>query len=200
MSIDIAGQDLPLFTLHTVLYPQGWLPLRVFEPRYVDMVRDCMRMDRAFGVVLIRSGRETGAPAEPHSIGTTARIRDFGRGRDGLLSILAAGESRFLIHSRRIQPNTLQVAVVELLIDEPRPAVPDELLWLADVLRQVRAQSPPHDRAAVDHYEDGNWLAFRLAESLPLPMPVRQRILEAHGAIERLALLAQVLEPVSAPH
>jgi Lon protease-like protein len=200
MTDDVARVDFPLFPLHTVLYPGGLLPLRIFEPRYVDMVRDCMRDNAVFGVVLIRSGREAGAAAEPQSIGTTARIRDFDRGPDGLLHILAVGEQRFLIHTRQLLPNSLQVATAEPLLDEPRPAVPSALAWLTDVLRELRAQSSAPVADELEQYDDGNWLGYRLAELLPLPASIRQRVLDAHCAADRLALIGSVLEVATARH
>lgn len=80
------------FPLHTVLYPDGPLPLRVFESRYVDMISKCMREDSPFGVLLIRSGSDSGL-ASTYEVGTFARIADWYQGKDGLLGITAAGES-----------------------------------------------------------------------------------------------------------
>src|SRR5450631_3744001 len=89
------GHEIALFPLHTVLFPGGPLPLRIFEPRYIDMVRKSLREDTAFGVVLIDGGSETGASAATASIGTSARIADFYPLPDGLLGITCLGLSKF---------------------------------------------------------------------------------------------------------
>ena len=89
--------QIPLFPLGTVLFPGGPLPLRIFEPRYLDMVSDCLRNDKAFGVCLIKDGREVGEPAQPFDVGTMAKIVDWDRTDDGLLAITALGTSRFRI-------------------------------------------------------------------------------------------------------
>ena len=86
---------LPLFPLHTVLFPGGLLPLRIFESRYLDMISDCLRNDRGFGVCLISAGREVGDGAECFDVGTLARIQDWDSTPDGLLGIIARGEQRF---------------------------------------------------------------------------------------------------------
>ncbi|HEY7377666.1 MAG TPA: LON peptidase substrate-binding domain-containing protein, partial [Steroidobacteraceae bacterium] len=99
-------EEIALFPLNTVLFPGGPLPLRIFEPRYIDMVRRCLREQRGFGVVLIRSGNEVG-PAEFESVGTLARIVDFHALSDGLLGLVNVGERRFRVISRRRQDDGL---------------------------------------------------------------------------------------------
>ena len=110
-----ATQELPLFPLRTVLFPGGLLPLRIFEPRYVDMVGRCMRNGEVFGVVLIESGAETAGPVDTAMVGTTARIVDFQTLPDGLLGLLCRGEQRFRIVTRRVQSDRLHCASVEWL-------------------------------------------------------------------------------------
>lgn len=89
---------LPLFPLNTVLLPGMTLPLRIFEPRYLRMVRDCLESDPVFGVLLIKEGREVGEAAEPHKVGTTARILSVERISGEELRIITLGEERFLLH------------------------------------------------------------------------------------------------------
>src|SRR5688572_9527850 len=111
----VGSSELPLFPLNTVLFPGGPLPRRIFEPRYVDMVRDCMRDSAAFGVVLIRSGQEVGAVTSAADIGTSARIIDFNSLPDGLLGISCIGEQKFRVESRRVQPDGLNIGTVTWL-------------------------------------------------------------------------------------
>src|ERR1700754_2017230 len=101
--------ELPLFPLNTVLFPGGPLPLRIFEPRYVDMIRKCMREGAPFGVLLIRSGKEVGDVSSAADVGTSARIVDFHQMPDGLLGIVCTGEQKFRVEDRRVQADGLHV-------------------------------------------------------------------------------------------
>ena len=85
-------QNIPLFPLHTVLYPDGQLPLRIFEPRYVDMISECLKTNTGFGVCLIKQGAETGPAATCFNIGTYAEVVDFSRQTNGLLTITIQGK------------------------------------------------------------------------------------------------------------
>src|SRR5690348_14909498 len=113
---------LPLFPLNTVLFPGGPLPLRIFETRYVDMVRHCMRERCPFGVVLIHAGAEVGAVADTAAVGTTARIVDFHPMPDGLLGISCVGEHKFRVLRRWTQSDGLNVADITMLPEDARVA------------------------------------------------------------------------------
>ena len=128
--------QVALFPLRTVLYPGGPLPLRIFEPRYLDMISKCLKNDSPFGVLLIRSGSETGA-ASTYDIGTLARITDWNQGSDGLLEITAVGEQRFRLLSSSRQADGLNIGTIELLAEEAGPTLPDEYKPLAQILSGV---------------------------------------------------------------
>ncbi|MCC7410274.1 MAG: LON peptidase substrate-binding domain-containing protein [Gammaproteobacteria bacterium] len=184
---------IALFPLHAVLFPGGTLPLRVFERRYVDMVRNCLRADEPFGVVLIRAGAETGTAAEPEAIGTTARIQDFDRGDDGLLNILAVGEQRFRILDREVLPNALQRARMELLA-EPDDEIPEKFHPLVALLREALHRTGVSDAQATAQLRDAAWVGYRLAEGLPLPPRIKQTLLELHTPCDRIARIAELLQ------
>src|SRR6202040_504263 len=115
----VAGAEvIALFPLNIVLFPDGPLPLRIFETRYVDMVRRCMRETQTFGVVLIREGSEVG-PAETFDVGTLAKIVDFHQLSDGLLGLSCVGAQRFRIRSRSRQADGLNLGEVDYLAVEP---------------------------------------------------------------------------------
>ena len=99
------GDEIPLFPLSTVLFPGGVLPLRIFEARYLDMIGECLREQKGFGVCAIRSGSEVGRAASCYNVGTLAAVEDFGRSEDGLLAIVAHGERRFRILHSRVEAN-----------------------------------------------------------------------------------------------
>jgi hypothetical protein len=187
--------DLPLFPLSTVLFPGGRLQLRVFEPRYLDLVRECSRAQRPFGVNLILQGREVGAPAAPAAVGTLARIRDFYTLHDGLLGILAEGEARFRVTRTRVRSDGQVRADVALWPDEPTHALPPEHGLLAILLDRLLTafaadQPPPFEAAQLD---DAAWVGMRLSELLPLSLEERQRMLEIDDPLQRLDALGLLL-------
>lgn len=188
--------DLPLFPLGTVLFPGGFLPLRIFEPRYLEMVAACMQQQAPFGVVLIRDGKEVGVSAEPHEVGTLAAIVDFDKGKDGLLLIACIGGERFRILERRIEANRLQRATVELLPAAEDRVLPPEYASLATFLRAVVNQPGLSRRIAppdID-YTSPCEIGYRIAELLPVPPPAQQRLLEIEDPIERLAEISGLIK------
>lgn len=185
-----AHVEIPLFPLSTVLFPGGPLQLRIFEPRYLAMVRECARSDSAFGVCLILSGRETGMPAEPAAVGTLARISDFYTLPDGLLGIGAVGGARFRALRTRVREDGLLLGTIELWDDEPAIAVPPEFGLLATILERLTEQLEPAWRDAPRaNYDDAVWVGFRLAELLPLGDGERQQLLELTDPVARLGQL-----------
>lgn len=185
-------RELPLFPLNTVLFPGGPLPLRIFEPRYVDMVKRCLRDRSSFGVVLIREGEEVG-PAEFHDLGTLARIVDFDTLPDGLLGLTCIGEQRFRVHSHtRLQDglNVGQVSVFDADVPMPLPA---EYGHLVELLERLLPELGDWYARVERHPDDAHWVSYRLAELLPLSMPSRQFCLELADPRERLRLLSEVL-------
>jgi Lon protease-like protein len=188
----MSGVRIPLFPLRTVLFPQGLLPLRIFETRYLDMIRSVMREDAGFGVVLIRTGGEVGEIGELADIGTWARVADFGKLPDGLLKIVARGERRFRVISRDIQPDGLHVADVEWLADAPEPLGIEEFPELNATLAHALDDLGEDYPAGAPRMNDALWVAGHLGQLLPVPAEVRQRILEVDSAHERLRLIEQL--------
>jgi len=189
--------QLPLFPLHTVLFPGGPLPLRIFEPRYLEMVSRCLKTDCGFGVCLISSGSEVGGAAQTHAVGTVARITDWHRRHDGLLGVTAIGERRFRISSVAVQANQLAVAEVELLPDEAAAELPDPYLGLTHLLGELLDKAGHHYAAVPKRFADASWVGFRLAELLPLSMARKQYLLELTDPLERLQQLYRLLEGVN---
>ena len=189
-----ARVEIPLFPLGTVLFPGGPLPLRIFETRYIDLVRRCLRDDSGFGVVLIREGVEAGGPALTHDVGTYARIVDFSQQPDGLLGIRAAGERRFRIVERRRARDGLNVADVEWLpADVPQP-LPEEFAELGPALDAILTQVGEPYASLERRLDDAAWVAGRLAEILPIPPGQKQHCLELDDPVERLRFLRPLFE------
>jgi Lon protease-like protein len=185
--------EIPLFPLNTVLFPGGVLPLRIFEPRYVDMVRRCMREGGEFGIALIREGKEAGGPATTHDVGTVAQIVDFDQTKDGLLGITTRGTQRFRIQSTRRQADGLNLAMIEKLPPEPVVMLPDEYGVLARMLIEALPQMGDYFKHLLPQYDDAAWVSARVAEVMPIPLAVKQQMLEVDDGVERLRLLTPLL-------
>lgn len=179
---------LALFPLRTVLFPEGLLPLRIFEPRYVGLVRDCMRDGVGFGITPIRDGSEAGEPAAPHALGTCANIIDFDQGKDGLLHILVKGSYRFRLLSHEATREGLLHGAVERIVDEPVTAVPPEFEQLKTVLQKVleieaasngQRSVPPADAALT---------VYRLLDRLPFPLSLKLDVLGCSSAARQVEL------------
>lgn len=192
--------EMPLFPLASVLFPGGRLQLRIFEPRYLDLVRECTRHGTGFGVCLILQGQEVGGPAVPAAIGTIARISDFHRDDDGLLGIVAEGGSRFRVARSRARSDGLLRGDVEIWPDEPEQPVPVEFALLQTILeRLIETMAPQWRDAPRSAYDDASWLGFRLAELLPLDPGEQQRMLELDDPVQRLAELRDILPRFQKP-
>lgn len=191
------GYELPLFPLHTVLFPRGPLPLRIFEPRYLDMIGRCMRTGTGFGVCLIRSGDETG-PAEIQEIGTVARIRDWERRKDGLLGISVVGEIRFQVLKTQVQKDGLRVAEVRFLDEAAGVPVPAAQADLVQLVRMILPQVARHYEGLESKYDDADWVGCRLSEILPFSLSRKQALLELDDPLHRLETLRPLIAELRA--
>lgn len=205
-----------LFPLSTVLFPHGVLPLRVFEARYLDMVRDCMREGTLFGVCLITDARasdvsRTTALAE---VGCLARIDAWDMKQLGLLHIRAVGQDRFRLLGTETQADGLVLGDVELIDPDDDAPVPPEhrpcVELLSRILDDLRAQyeerrsaedAPEQDDALARfpfeepfHMESSAWVSNRLCEVLPVPMKAKQRLMELTDAPTRLQIVHTYLK------
>jgi Lon protease-like protein len=185
---------IPVFPLGTVLFPGGILPLRIFEVRYVDMAKACLKDGTPFGVCLIREGAEVGAPAVPEPVGCLARIAECDVEELGILKVKAQGLDRFRILSSEVNRQGLVVGRIEDLHAEPEVSEAPGLAESAEFLRKVMAGIGPERFAEPYRFEDASWVGFRLAEILPLKMDVKQKLLELTDATLRLAILHKFLQ------
>ena len=197
---------LPLFPLGTVLFPGGLLPLRVFEARYVDMVRQAMRESSEFGVVLLRRGRDIDKDGvDIESIGCRARITNWNMEQLGVLQIDTVGTERFRIHSHIVQSDGLRVADVESIVADEAAAMPDDATLCVRLLERIVEQlsaggtdgtdaEPGYQPIAEPYrFDDATWVANRLAELLPIALPAKQKLMAMPDALERLAAVRRYL-------
>ena len=208
---------LPLFPLQCVLFPGGYLPLQIFEVRYLDMIGRAHKAGTDFGVVCLTEGREVRAapshstrdsrhgdslPHEAfHEIGTLARITRLERPNPGLMTIRCTGTQRFRIRSREQLKHGLWVADVELLNDDVEVAVPTDLKTVSAMLREVvksmsdRAGDPAEMPFQPPYrWDDCGWVANRWCELLPLGAQQKQRFMSLDNPLLRLELVADVLD------
>lgn len=188
-----APESIPLFPLHSVLLPGAPLGLRVFEPRYLDMVRDCGRSGSGFGVSLILEGNEVGQPATPAAFGTEAVIEDFGSTGEGLLTLQVRGARRFHVRRTRVRDNGLLVGEVEWLAPDPDDELRAEHGLLSTVLERVIGHvGGEYAKAPAARLDDAAWVGWRLAELLPLEPQQRQSLLQEddpHARLDQLLAL-----------
>ena len=187
------GGDVAIFPLHEVLFPGGLLPLRVFEQRYMEMTKACLRDDAPFGVCLIRAGVEVGAPATPEQVGCLARIVRWDMQQLGLLQIDTRGEQRFRILRSAVRDDGLTRAAIELLPADEDAAPPDELGACARLLKRVIEERDARLIEQPYRFESCSWVGSRLTEILPVPLAAKQKLMELTDARQRLEILHKFL-------
>lgn len=186
--------EIPIFPLRTVLFPGGQLPLRIFEQRYLEMVRMCTRTDTGFGVCYLVDVGDKGAPARSARVGTLARIVDWYTLEDGLLGLTAEGTSRFVLGADRLDKNGLMMGEVEWLPEPPPTSVPVAFDVLSQVLARFMEKASDHyPDYSPDSLQDACWVGYRLSELLPLGGVEKQHLLELTDPLDRLQSLLDVL-------
>jgi uncharacterized protein len=190
---------LPLFPLKTVLFPGGVLPLKVFEQRYIEMTKVCLKDDRPFGVCLLKEGDEVATPGAPPApelapIGTLARITTCDVPQLGILHLRTEGGTRFQLQSHLVADDGLVVGQVIALAPEPALALPEAYRPLAKLLELLVDRVGRTNFAAELALGDASCVGYRLAELLPLPLPIKQSMLEINDSEIRLKVIAQFLK------
>lgn len=176
--------DLALFPLKTVLLPGNDLSLKIFEPRYSDMIADCMREQKPFGVVLIYNGEETDSEVEIYTTGTTAMVTDWQNRDDGLLGITIHGEHRFNVQSTKTLSNGLLVAETEFLEEECELDIPDQFFYMQELLAHISSHKKI-DPSEMDFCK----IVYQLIYQLPLEHTLKQQLLEVPVCMDRAVVL-----------
>lgn len=213
MSEVLTLNSLPLFPLGTVLYPGGMLPLRIFEVRYLDMIGKCHKTGAPFGVVSLTQGSEVrksdkrqaggdGFALEEFSmVGTLAMIAEFAAPQPGLMMIRCEGAQRFEISSRQKLKHGLWIADVTRLDDDQSVKIPEDLQGTANalgkVIKSLQERNIPEGQmplATPYRLDDCGWVANRWCELLPIPLELKQRLMELDNPLVRLELVSDILE------
>ena len=192
--MDLAVDEYPLFPLSAVLFPGGSISLRIFEPRYLAMVRDCVRDTRPFAVSLLLRGGEDAETATALAVGTLAQIVDFYTLPDGLLGIRAEGSRRFHVDNAHARNDGLMIGKLSLWPEEMPLQMPPEYSLLstlaASLIENVVKGGPEPSKQQLD---DAAWVSFRLAEILPFTLGERQQLLEITEPTARLQRIVDAL-------
>lgn len=187
------AMEIPIFPIHSVLFPGGSLPLRVFEQRYMEMTRNCLREEKPFGVCLVRGGNEAGETAIPEPVGCLARISDWNMPRSDVLNLEIVGLQRFSIQHRQSGKDGLITATVTPIAAEPAQPIPPSLRACVTVLQRIVEQVGENSFHPPLQFEDAAWVGYRLAERLPLKLRVKQSMLEMNDSTMRLRILQDFL-------
>ena len=200
-----SSQWLPLFPLNAVLFPDGVLPLKVFEARYIDMVRECLKHNAPFGIVKILAGQEVGAAAQPEQIGCLAHISQWDMQEQGILLLYIRGGERFRILETRVLPDQRLEARIDAIAPETAASVTDTHVSCATALKAVIDEidtkgKSEHGASFVSPFsrpirlDSAAWVANRWCEILPIPLKARQKLLELDDAHSRLEIIHQYLQ------
>ncbi|MFN3296751.1 LON peptidase substrate-binding domain-containing protein [Caldimonas sp.] len=191
--------SLPLFPLQTVLFPEGLLGLKVFEARYLDLVSECLRTQRPFGVVALRQGQEVRREGEAvalEAVGCLAELIEVDSEQAGILHLRCRGSQRFRIRSTRQRDDGLWLAEVGWLAPDPAVLPQEDYLASAQALAnaiQMLRQRGPLPFLEPFRFEEAGWIANRWCEILPIPLAARQKLMELEDPQVRLKLVDQFL-------
>lgn len=209
--------QLPLFPLRTVLFPDGVLPLRIFEVRYLDLIARCQREGVPFGVVCLTQGGEVRQPRRPVAqagaggddfapqafapVGTMAHIVELDSPQPGLMMIRCSGGRRFRLTRHEQLKHGLWVGDARYIPDDLPLSVPPDLAHVPQALRRL-VQSMQVSQSKMDalpiqppyRWDDCGWVANRWCEILPVSPQLKQQFLALESPLVRLELVADLLE------
>lgn len=190
--------EIPLFPLPLVLFPGGKIPLQIFEARYLDMVKRCLKENVGFGVVLIEEGEqvlrnsEEQLPTVSHC-GTYATIVDFDQNDNGTLGIMIEGQVKFVVRDQYEAPDRLMMAQVEFMELEEEADVPEAQQHLVSLLEMFLEHEAVQGLDLEINFEEAREVGSRLTELLPCPNHFKQRMLEMKNPLARLNELEKLI-------
>ena len=187
-------EDLPMFPLRTILFPDSKLPLRIFEPRYIDMVSRSMREDSEFGIILSRESTDP-KMFETYDTGTLAKIIDWDQGGDGLLGITTLGTQKFRLKELNKQEDGLNIGSIERIEKEGDYKPLKEFTHLVELLQAILDDVNIYDDNE-KRFDSASWISYRFAEILPLRIEDKQKCLEIDDPIIRLNFLEPLIKMI----
>jgi Lon protease-like protein len=191
-SMKIQSAEIPLFPLHSVLFPGGTMALKIFEQRYLELTKSCLKSGGPFGIALIREGDEVGVPAVPETVGTLAYVTHWDMQTLGILQVRVTGTGRFTTLSRAISKEGLILGQVSLLPDDTHVDCPEHIAC-AQFLRKVLDKVGAPRLASTEQFGHAAWVGYRLTELLPFTCAIKQKMLALTDARIRLEILYKFL-------
>ncbi len=188
------NRTIPLFPLNTVVFPGGVQPLRIFEQRYLTMIKQAIADNTPFGICAIREGTETGSPALPYTIGTLVHVTDWDMPQNGILHIDTLAQERFVIRNTQTDSSGLIMGTVESVSPEPAVVIPDDLELAVEILRHIIDEYGNAHFPAPHAFDNAVWVGYRLSEVLPLKLSIKQDLLEMNDSVMRLRILTEFLK------
>lgn len=187
-------RDLPLFPISNILFPGGRMPLKIFEQRYLELIKNSLANTTTFGLCGIHEGSEVGAPAVPYEIGTEVRIVEWDMPQTGIFHIVVEGMGRYVARNWKPEANGLLIAQTESVSDETTCAIPDDLRLCVQVLKHILSENGANEpRWTNADWENAVWVGYRLSELLPFKLKVKQDLLEMNDSLMRLRIIDQFL-------
>ena len=202
-SLNSTSRKIPLFPLGTVLFPDGVIALKIFEARYLDMIKRCLREKTEFGVISIIKNIESdqeSVSATFSQIGTLAQIEDFDPVQPALYMTKSFGTQRFKLLNSTQEASGLWIGEVELLENDPLIPVPQEHQKVAKLLDEIISVIQSEDLMGEAPFkqpykvDDCGWVSNRLAELLPISLAQKNHLLAQTNPRIRLDLVTEIIE------
>ena len=187
--------QIPIFPLGLVLFPGAVLPLKIFEQRYLEMTKACVRDDTAFGVCRIRHGQEVGTPADHEQIGCSARIAEWDMPHPNLFHLICKGDRVFRVADLRIESNGLIFGTAQWLTSDNSGIDANSFDICRDALERFAKQAGESVFDGDTQFNDPEWVSYRLSELLPIDWQQKQALLEQRSTAQRLATISRMLQP-----
>ena len=187
---------MPLFPLQSIVLPGGLFPLRIFERRYLDMVRDCIKNNTDFSIALIRDNSKEEYITDVYNYGCLVKITDWNQLDDGLLGITVGGTNKVKIHDRNLEKNNLLTGMIEDIETEKEYMIPQKYLLLSRFYKKIYPGIKHVISFKKERYADASWIGFRLIECLPLDSSTKNKLIAMDHAIERLDMLYEIVQKI----
>ena len=187
---------IPFFPLQSIVLPGGLFPLRIFERRYLDMVRDCIKNDTGFCITLIRHNSRKDFVTDIYNYGCYVKITDWNQLKDGLLGITVEGVNKVKVLSCNLDKTNLLAGEIENLELEKEYMIPQKHLLLSKFYKKIYPGIKHVISFKKERYADASWVGFRLIECLPLDSSTKNKLIAIDHAIERLDMLNVIVQKI----
>tara|TARA_B100001778_G_C18598802_1_gene636155 strand:- start:2167 stop:2769 length:603 start_codon:yes stop_codon:yes gene_type:complete len=187
------NQTIPLFPLKSIVLPGGIFPLRIFERRYIDMVKNCIKNDTGFCIVLVRNNSQKEYIDDVYNYGCYVEISDWNQLEDGLLGITVEGKYKIHILDSKLNDNNLLCGKIEKSPEEKEFMIPQKYLILSKFYRKIYPGIKNFISFKNERYSDATWISYRLTECLPLDSSTKNKLISINHGIDRLERIYEIV-------